>query len=67
MRAPCSLSLTYFEICDLLLLSDKTILKAVNLTHNTMINTLKNGGLISLLDAGCALKFQIVNLDLSYT
>ena len=41
-------------------------MEPVNLTHNTMINALKNGGSISLLDAGSALKFQIVNLDLSY-
>ena len=66
MRASCSLSLTYFEICDLLKLSNKTILKPAILTHNTTIIALNNGGLISLLDAGSALKFQIVNLDLSY-
>ena len=36
------------------------------LTHNTRITALNNGGLIFLLDAGSALKFQIVNLDLSY-
>ena len=42
------------------------MLEPVNLTPNTTIIALNNGGLISLLDAGSALKFQIVNLDLSY-